>query len=202
MKRKIKLTFQIIVAVLILTLLAMLITGSLILFRGFGNNAPFTYMIILGNKIEGSEPSPLLSDRIDAAVKYMEKNPQVIAVATGYKSENADISEAQCIYNNLVQRGISPQRILIDECATTTQENFQYALELIEKNSGHLPKNIGVLSSEFHLLRAKMIAQSCDINPSLIPAHTSDTKAFLTYFLREIFMVWYDGLKLTFRQSA
>ena len=33
--------------------------------------------------------------------------------------------------------------------------------------------------------------------PSLaVAAATTDTKAFMTYFVREIFMVWYDGLKL------
>ena len=114
MKRKIKITFQITVVVLILLALAMLITGSLILFRGFGSDSPFTYLIILGNKIEGSEPSPLLTDRIEAAAKYMEANPHVIAIATGYQSELADISEAQCIFNELTKRGIAPERILLD----------------------------------------------------------------------------------------
>ena len=197
MARKIKIAFQILIAVLILALLAMLITGSLILFRGFGSKDPFTYMIVLGNKFEGSEPSPLLQDRIEAAAKYMEENPHVIAIATGYQPEGADISEAQCIFNGLVERGISPDRILMDDRATSTRENFQYAIELLEEELGRVPHNIGVLSSEFHLLRAKMIAKSHGIDAITIAAHTSDSKAFMTYFIREIFMVWYDGLKLS-----
>ena len=196
MKRKIKLSFQITVAVLIVTLLAMLVTGCLILFRGVGEKAPFTYLIILGNKIEGSEPSPLLSDRIEAAAKYMQENPDVIAIATGYQSEKADISEAQCIYNGLTQRGIAPERILMDDQATSTRENFQCALALLEEELGYIPHNIGVLSSEFHLLRAKMIAKEYGIEATTIAASTSDTKAFFTYFVREIFMIWYDGIKL------
>ena len=196
MKRKLKIAFQIIVAVLILTLLAMLVTGCLIMFKGIGTKGTFTYMIVLGNKIEGSEPSSLLSDRIAAAAKYMEKNPDVIAIATGYQSENADISEAQCIFNELTALGISPDRILMDDRATSTRENFQYSLEILEKELGRVPHNIGVLSSEFHLLRAGMIAKKYDLDPVTIPAATTDTKAFITYFIREIFMVWYDGLKL------
>ena len=196
MKRKIKIAFQIIVAVLILALLAMLVTGCLIMFKGIGSKGTFTYMIVLGNKSEGSEPSPLLQDRITAAAKYMEKNPHVIAIATGYQSEGADISEAQCIYNGLTALGIAPERILMDERATSTAENFQYSLELLEKELGRVPHNIGVLSSEFHLLRAGMIAKDFGIDAITIAAHTSDTKAFMTYFVREIFMVWYDGLKV------
>lgn len=196
MKRKIKIVFQITVAVLILALLAMLITGCLIMFKGMGTKGSFTYLIILGNKIEGSEPSPLLSDRIAAAAKYMQANPDVIAIATGYQSEGADISEAQCIFNQLTALGIDPQRILMDEQATSTAENFRYSLELLEKELGFIPQNIGVLSSEFHLLRSSMIAKSYGLDPVTIPAATTDTKAFMTYFVREIFMVWYDGLKV------
>ena len=81
MKRKIKLSFQIIAALLIVTLLAMLVTGCMIMFKGVGTKGTFTYMIILGNKIEGSAPSPLLRDRIEAAAKYMEKHPDVILIA-------------------------------------------------------------------------------------------------------------------------
>jgi uncharacterized SAM-binding protein YcdF (DUF218 family) len=196
MKRKLKIAFQITVAVLILALLAMLVTGCMIMFKGIGNKGTFTYMIVLGNKIEGSEPSPLLSDRIAAAAKYMENHPDVIAIATGYQSENADISEAQCIFNGLTALGIDPDRILMDERATSTRENFQYSLELLEKKLGRVPHNIGVLSSEFHLLRAGMIAKDYGIDAVTVAAATTDTKAFMTYFVREIFMVWYDGLKL------
>ena len=196
MRRKLKISFQIIVTVVILTALAMLVTGCMILFRGLGSRGPFTYMIILGTTVEGSEPSPMLSDRIKAAVKYMEENPDVVAIATGYKAEGADISEAQCIYNGLTEAGISPNRIRMDDQATSTRENFQYAVALLEEELGRVPHNIGVLSSEFHLLRAKMIAKSYGIDAVTIAAHTSDTKAFMTYFVREIFMVWYDGLRV------
>ena len=198
MKRKIKLSFQIIAAVLIVALLAMLITGCMILFKGMGSKGTFTYLIVLGNKIEGSEPSPLLQDRIKAAAKYMEKHPDVIAIATGYQGEGADISEAQCIYNGLTALGIAPKRILLEEQATSTAENFQYSLALLEQELGFIPQNIGVLSSEFHLLRSAMIAKNYGLDPVTIPASTSDTKAFMTYFVREIFMVWYDGLKVAF----
>ena len=92
--------------------------------------------------------------------------------------------------------GISPERILLEEQATSTAENFRYSLALLEKKLGRVPHNIGVLSSEFHLLRAGMIAKDHGLDPVTIPASTTDTKAFMTYFIREIFMVWYDGLKI------
>ena len=43
-----------------------------------------------------------------------------------------------------------------------------------------------------------MIARDYGIDAVTIAAATTDTKAFMTYFIREIFMVWFDGLKLAF----
>lgn len=199
MKRKIKITFQIFVVLLILVLLAILLTGSMILVRGLGEKGPFTYMIVLGTTVEGTEPSPMLADRIEAAAKYMENNPDVIAVVTGGDPDGSLISEAQCMYNGLTELGIDGSRILMEDRATSTAENFRFSLQLLEDELGRVPTNIGVLSSEFHLLRARLIAKSYDLDVATIPAHTSDTEAFFQYFIREIFMVWYDGLKAALR---
>ena len=199
MKRKIKITFQIFVVLLILVLLAFLLTGSMILIRSLGHKDTFTYMIVLGTTVEGTEPSPMLQDRIEAAAKHMEQNPHVIAIVTGGKADEVNISEAQCMYNGLVELGIDGSRILMEDRATTTAENFQYSVALLEEELGRVPKNIGVLSSEFHLLRARLIAKSYDMDVATVPAHTSDTETFFKYFVREIFMVWYDGMKLLLR---
>ena len=199
MKRKIKITFQIFVVLLILVLLAILLTGSMILVRGLGEKGPFTYMIVLGTTVEGTEPSPMLADRIEAAAKYMENNPDVVAVVTGGDPDGSLISEAQCMYNGLTELGIDGSRILMEDRATSTAENFRFSLQLLEDELGRVPTNIGVLSSEFHLLRARLIAKSYDLDVATIPAHTSDTEAIFQYFFREIFMVWYDGLKAALR---
>lgn len=198
MKRKLKISFQITIVVLILLILAFLLTGVAILFRSFGQKAPFTYLIVLGTAVEGTEPSPMLQDRIEAAAEYMQENPDVIAIVTGGKADENDISEAQCMYNELTALGIAPERILMEDQATSTAENFRYSLALLEEELGRVPQNIGVLSSEFHLLRARLIAKSYDLDVATIPAHTSDTQAFFKFYIREIFMVWYDGLKLLF----
>ena len=140
----------------------------------------------------------MLQDRIEAAAKHMENNPDVIAVVTGGKADEVNISEAQCMYNGLTELGISPKRILLEDQATSTAENFRFSVALLEQELGYVPKNIGVLSSEFHLLRSRLIAKSYDLDVSTVPARTSDTETFFTYFVREIFMVWYDGMKLLF----
>lgn len=196
MKRAIKLTFQITVALLIVALLAALVTGGYILFGSLSTREQFTYMIVLGTTVDGTDPSPMLNDRIEAAARYMEKNPQVIAVVTGGKADEHNISEAQCMFNGLTALGIDADRILMEDQATSTAENFKFSVALLEEKLGRCPQNIGVLSSEFHLLRASMIAKSYDLKPSTVAANTSDMNTFIRYFLREIPMVWFDGLRL------
>ncbi|MBQ8359922.1 MAG: YdcF family protein [Oscillospiraceae bacterium] len=199
MKRAIKLVFQLTVTLVIIALLAALLTGGGILFRSLGTRGQFTYMIVLGTVVEGTEPSPMLQDRITAAARYMEKNPDVIAVVTGGKADENNISEAQCMYNGLTELGIAPNRILMEDQATTTAENFQYSVALLEEKLGSCPDHIGVLSSEFHLLRAGLLAKSHGIQASTVPAATSDASTFFTFFLREIVMVWFDGLKVALK---
>ena len=46
------------------------------------------------------------------------------------------------------------------------------------------------------LLRVNMIAKDLQLDVRTVPAGTSDTQAFFTYFVREIFMVWLDGIKV------
>jgi len=195
MKRTIKIIFQLTVTLLLIALLASLVTGCMILFRSLGTKGNFTYLIVLGTTVEGTEPSPMLNDRIKAAAKYMEKHPDVIAVVTGGKADDKNISEAQCMYNGLTEAGIASDRILMEDQATTTAENFKYSVALLEEKLGRCPNNIGILSSEFHLLRASIIAKSYDLNPSTVPANSSDMQTFFRYFIREIPMVWFDGLK-------
>ena len=199
MQIQIKIVFQLIVALVILALLASLVTGCMILFRSLGTDGSFIYLIVLGTAVEGTEPSPMLNDRIRAAAQYMESHPDVIAIVTGGKADEENISEAQCMYNGLTDLGIDADRILMEDQATTTAENFQYSVALLEEKLGSCPDHIGVLSSEFHLLRAGLLAKSHGIQASTVPAATSDASTFFTFFLREIVMVWFDGLKVALK---
>ena len=82
----------------------------------------------------------------------------------------------------------------MEDQATSTMENFQFSLALIEAETGVRPEKLGVLSSEFHLFRARMFARQEGITPIAIPAHTSDVTTFVQYLLREIPLIWYYGL--------
>ena len=183
----------VVLLLLVVLMLAFGATGTAIMTFSTGSGE-FDYLLVLGTTVEGTEPSSMLRDRIDAAYRYLTAHEDVICVVSGGKGDETNLSEAQCMYNELTVMGISPERIWMEDKAVSTVENFQFSLDLIQARTGSRPKTIGVLSSEFHLLRADMFARRQNVTAVTLPARTSDTGTFLSYFLREIVLVWYYAI--------
>lgn len=167
------------------------VTEAVIIRASLGGSGEFTYLVVLGAKVNGTTPSLSLNDRINAAYDYLTENPETIAVLTGGKGEDEGISEAQCMYDNLKKRGIDPHRLWIEDKATSTWENLQFSLNIIEEKTGQRPTTIGLLSSEYHLFRAGLFAKSCGVEAVGIPAKTSWLSLRLNYFTREVAGVWH-----------
>lgn len=183
----------VIAAILAVVLLAFAVTGCIIMAHGAGIPGQSQYLLVLGTAVNGTEPSPMLRDRINAAYDYLTAHPDVVCIVSGYQN-HADISEAQCMFNELTEMGISPDRIWMEDQATSTLENLTYTLALIEEKTGTRPECLGVLSSEFHLLRSEMFAGELGITVFTVPAKTTDLPTFLYYFVREIVLVWYYAI--------
>ena len=95
------------------------------------------------------------------------------------------------MYDHLVAMGIDPDRIWMENRATSTWENLQFSLALIEAKTGQRPEKIGLLSSEYHLFRAKLFAKACGVEAAGIPAHTTRLSQMINHFMREVAGVWH-----------
>ncbi len=180
---------------LVILLIAMTVTGFMILNFSSTQEAILPqYLLVLGTSVEGTEPSPMLRDRINAAYDYLTANPEVTCIVSGYQSGSGEISEAECMFDELTKMGIDPSRIWMEPNASSTVENFEFSTDLIEEKTGTRPDWLTVLSSEFHLLRASMFARDCGIHATYVGARTSDLPTFLYWFIREIFLVWYYSI--------
>lgn len=164
------------------------------IFRAAGGNggSECQYIVVLGAKVNATAPSRTLRDRIYAAYDYLTAYPDTIAILSGGKGADEGISEAQCMFNELTKMGISPHRLWLEEQATSTRENINFSLALIEDKTGSRPENLGILSSEYHLYRARRVAkEECGVIATMIPAETSRFTIKLNYYLREVAAVWY-----------
>ena len=153
-------------------------------------------VIILGCKVNGSTPSENLVSRIDRAAEYLKMHPCCIAIATGGKfRDGQEISEAQAIKDGLVNQGVEPERIILEENATTTYENFENCISIIESLNLDNPV-VGILSNDYHLFRAGLIAEDSGLyNTVKIGAKTPNPIASYTRENQVIFEVWGKRIK-------
>ena len=94
------------------------------------------------------------------------------------------------MYDELVKLGIEPERIWIEDSATSTRENITFALDLIEEKTGTRPDTLGVVSSEYHLFRAGLLTRECGVEFVGIPAKTSRVSQLVNHMMREAAGVW------------
>ncbi len=187
-----KLLYSILTGLLCLGLLAVSVTGAYVARDargGAGEACP--YIIVLGAKVNGTEPSRILQARIDAAYAYLTEHPDAIAVLSGGQGADEGISEAECMFQQLTDMGIPAQRLWLEEASTSTWENIEFSLALIEEKTGSRPALVGLVTSEFHLLRAGLFARDLGAQAVGIPAETDNVLHLCNYFLREIAGVWH-----------
>ena len=101
------------------------------------------------------------------------------------------MTEGQAMYDELIKLGIDPDRVWVEDKATSTWENLKLSLDLIQEKTGQRPEKLGVLSSEYHLFRASLLAKACQVEFVGIPAPTSRLSQMINHFMREVAGVWH-----------
>lgn len=143
-------------------------------------------VVVLGCKVNGDRPSLSLEERLIEAYDYLSSNPKAACIVTGGKGDDENISEAECMYRWLVEKGIESSRIYKEDRATSTKENIVYAKEIIEKNS--LNKDIVIITSDYHTYRAGITAEENGLNFGSSPSKTSFW-IFPSFYIRELYAI-------------
>ena len=156
-------------------------TGALILCTGANKKEPdCDFIIVLGSKLEKGMPTATMHERIDRALHYLRHHPRTKAILSGGQGE------AEVMFETLTAAGIDEKRLILEEKSTSTWQNLKFSFPLMDTT---LSKRVGILSSEFHLFRAKMYLKNQEF--SLISAKTQDFPRWLHNFCREIAGVWH-----------
>lgn len=151
-----------------------------------------TTAVVLGCSVKGTKPSRILEERIDAAYDYLSVNKDAVCILSGGRGPGEDITEAQCMYEVLTKRGISENRLILEERSTTTEENLKYTGEIL-KDRG-LDMTVTLVTSEFHEYRANQMAARLGMKSYSTPAHTFFVY-FPTYYVRELYGILYYELR-------
>ena len=124
------------------------------------------YVLILGGPLNGEKPSELLMERIKTAAEYLKEHPEMKAVCSGgIKGKAQRLSEAQIMKNALLQLGVEEERILLEEQAKTTLQNFQFTKAMVGENA-----KVIYVTSAFHIWRSSFIMEKAGVNYIPLPA--------------------------------
>ena len=162
-KRWVKLT---VVSLGALTVLISIINLSLILNPAVvGTDEKADHVILLGGGIskDGVLPKSVIS-RVEKTAEYMKKNPDSICVVTGGTLDWLPYAEAPELKRQLAARGISPDRILVEDQAQDTIQNFQLSCKMLADYKKTTLQEIldtptAVVTSRFHLRRSEHLAR-------------------------------------------
>ena len=150
---------------------------------------PADAVIVLGAGVNGTEPSLSLRTRLDKAVDYLERWPDIPAVLTGGTGYGEEISEAQCMYDYLTEYGVEADRLILEDRASNTAENFAFSWELLtEAGVDPAEGRVAVVTNDFHIARAELIAAREGYGDVAgIPAPLPWVHLEINYTLREAF---------------
>ena len=146
------------------------------------------YLIVLGAAVHGRTPSLSLLNRLNGALTYLQEYPDAKAVVCGGQGRGEDISEAACMKEWLLSQGIGEERILPEDQSASTMENLLNAKAIILADGG-ATDDIAILSSNYHLYRAKQMAKSIGITPVGVACPMGYPIYTVGMFIREAFGV-------------
>ena len=106
---------------------------------------------------------PLLKSRVDKAIEFAKEqkekeNRDIIFIPSGGQGEDEIISEAESMKNYLVQNGIKPENIIIEDKSTSTLQNMRFSKKIIDELNEN--GNVVFSTNDFHVFRSGVIANN------------------------------------------
>lgn len=165
-----------------LTMQALIISGA------HTDDVEADCVIVLGAGLRGEAPSLILRQRLNAAADYLLERGDIPVIVAGGLGRGETITEAEAMFRYLSGRGIDENLIWKEDRSTSTRENLAFSLAIIEEK-GLDAENIkvAVVTNEFHLYRAKLIAGKQGLDTVGIAAQTSSFFMRMIYSFREAF---------------
>lgn len=153
------------------------------------SDRPVAAVVILGAGVNGTQPSLSLYSRLAAALDYIADKPDIPIVVSGGRGSDEQISEAQCMADWLIQRGVAPERIWMEDRSHNTRENMENTRALLRENGIDTTQSVAVVTSGYHLYRARLYWGS----PWMVPVRAELSGVYrllnVNYYLREAFAV-------------
>lgn len=172
-----------------------IVLSSIIIIEGFiminankTETEEVDYLIVLGARLYGDKPSPSLLERLKVATKYLEANKEIKVIVSGGQGLDEDVSEAYAMRKYLLDKGITQDRIILEDQSTNTFENLRLSLDKIREIDNTENIKILIATNKYHIFRSKLLARRLGMIPYGLPAKIPPTVVLKSYG-REYFAV-------------
>ena len=154
-------------------------------------------VLVLGARVyQSGAPSATLAERLKTAQDFLAAHPHAVAVLCGGQGDNEPCPEAEAMRDYLTARGVQESRLILEDRSNNTIQNIENAKRLLDARfpDGY---RTAVISSDFHLARARRLLLHAGLDPYAIPADTPYFLQRVALHLREYGSIM--GLVLTGR---
>ncbi len=110
--------------------------------------------LVLGLALENGKANEDLLARLHRAKLYLQKNPDGMIILSGGNLDGMGNSEAALMAKILKEDGVSENRMILEEEARSTKENFENTAKLVDPD-----KPLGLITSDYHMDRALRMAR-------------------------------------------
>lgn len=122
------------------------------------------YIVVLGSGLVGGKVPPLLAARINRAVRFYKQQaqkgvPPPRLVMSGGQGSDESRAEALAMRDYAVNAGVAKEDILVEKAAANTAQNMAFSKQLMDEASAGAPYRCIFATSNYHLLRAGMLAR-------------------------------------------
>ena len=186
MKKFFKFIFVLIVLVVIFTLLFNVFVWYTVKDRARTldeslNNKDYDCIIVLGCGVWGDEPTPLLSDRIDAAIALYKAGVAPKILMSGDHGRDG-YDEVSVMRNYAIERGVPSEDIFMDHAGFSTYETMYRASDIFGIS------HAVVVTQKYHLFRSLYDARAFGIDADGTEAvgHTFPKTNLLMWEGREV----------------
>lgn len=157
----------------LLFLMAMYCISAILNLIHIGRNKNLDYIIVLGAGIKGKRVTPLLAGRIDKGIELLKYNPNAKLILSGGMGSGEDIPEGVAMATYAKDKGVSDERIIVEDKSKNTYENLLFSSKLMDKEN---PK-LALVTTSYHVFRALVFAKKLQI-PCI--GYGSKTKWYFT----------------------
>lgn len=144
-------------------------------------------VVVLGSRLINGKVPPLLRNRLDRALEiYNGTSPRPVLIPSGGQGHDESRAEGVAMGEYLLDSGVAPSDLLVEDKARNTEENLQFSARLFA-GSGRSGALVAV-TNNYHVLRAALLARSLKLDAEVVGAPTA--RYYLpSAFLREFVAV-------------